>query len=350
MKALVYEGPQAIRYRDVPDAVLGDNYSALIRVTSTGICGSDLHIYGGHGFSADLGFCVGHEAVGEVVEVGRAVSRFGVGQRVLVPASVGCGRCQSCATGVVAGCETGTTALTACYGLSSALPGAQAELLAVPRADGNLVALPDSVSDGAAVVLADNAATAWYGARRARVAPGDTVTVVGLGPVGLLAIQSAFAMGASRVLGVDLLPERRTRAAAMGAEPIDSDDPKARIRELTDGKGTDVAIEAVGADATIKLATSAVRRAGRVGVIGVNQNTKYAFNMPLAQVKELEFTIGLCSVQYELPALLRLTAAGRLRPEEVVSHRLGLSEGERAYEMFAGRTDGVSKIVLDPTA
>ncbi len=348
MKALVYEGTETIRYADVTDPTLADDRAAIVRVTAAGICGSDLHIYGGHGFSSDIGFCVGHEAVGEVVEVGAGVHRFTVGDRVLVPASVGCAQCPACAVGRVSMCEKLTSPLVACYGLSSLLPGAQAELLAVPRADGNLVHLPDSISDDAGVVLADNAATAWYGARRARIQPADTVTVIGLGPVGLLAVQSAFAMGASRVLGVDLLPERRDRAATMGAEPIDGADPKAHIRETTGGLGTDVAIEAVGTDATIKLAMSAVRRAGRVGVIGVNQNTKYAFNMPLAQVKELEFTIGLCSVQYELPALLRLTEAGRIRPEDVVSHRLPLSEGESAYRIFAGREDGVSKIVLEP--
>ncbi|NMN95933.1 alcohol dehydrogenase catalytic domain-containing protein [Antrihabitans stalactiti] len=350
MKALLYEGPQAIRYRDMPDPTLVDDRGALVRVTSAGICGSDLHIYGGHGFSPDLGFCVGHEAVGEVVEVGSAVRRFAVGDRVLVAASVGCAGCPACWSGQVSRCENLTSPLDACYGLSSKLQGGQAEFLAVPRADGNLAHLPDSISDEAGVVLADNAATAWYGARRARIQPGETVAVIGLGPVGLMAVQSAFAMGAARVLGVDLVAQRRDRAAEMGAEPMDGDDPKTHIRSVTGGLGADVAIEAVGADATISLATSAVRRGGRVGVIGVSQNTKYSFNMPLAQVKELEFTIGLCSIQYELPALLALTAAGRLNPEAVVSHRLPLSDGERAYAMFAGREDGVSKIVLDPSA
>lgn len=349
MKALVYEGPQAIRYTEVADAELGGRRDALVRVTSAGICGSDLHIYGGNGFSDDLGFCVGHEAVGEIVAVGAEVRRFAVGQRVLVPASVGCAACPACLVGRVSGCELLTSPLDACYGLSARLPGGQAELLAVPRADGNLVLLPDTISDEAAIVLSDNAATAWYGARRARVRPGDIVVVIGLGPVGLMAVQSALVMGAARVLGVDLLPERRKRAEDLGAEPVDSDDPKSAIRAVTGGRGADAAIEAVGADATIKLAMSAVRRAGRVSVVGVNQNPAYPLNLPLAQLKELEFAIGLCSVQYELPTLLELTSAGRLQPEAVVTHRFALSEGERAYRMFSAREDGVGKIVLDPT-
>ncbi|MBJ8343554.1 alcohol dehydrogenase catalytic domain-containing protein [Antrihabitans sp. YC2-6] len=347
MKALVYQGPQDIAPAEVADPTLPDERGVIVRVTAAGICGSDLHIYGGHGFSSDIGFCVGHEAVGEIVEVGPAVRRFAVGERVLVSASVGCGQCPACFAGLVARCENVAGPLDACYGLSAKLQGAQAEYLAVPRADFNLVHLPDSISDDAGVVLSDNAATAWYGARRARIAPGDTVTVIGLGPVGLMAVQSALAMGASRVFAVDLILERRLRAAELGAEPVDSDEPKKLIRELTGG-GSDVAIEAVGADATITLAMSVVRRGGRVGVVGVSQNPNFTMHMPLAQVKELEFTIGLCSVQYELPTILRLTAAGRLNPEAVVSHRLPLSDGADAYRRFAGREDGVSKIVLDP--
>ncbi|WP_194818444.1 alcohol dehydrogenase catalytic domain-containing protein [Nocardia sp. XZ_19_385] len=347
MKALTYEGPQQISLSEVADPTLPGPDGAIVRVTAAGICGSDLHIYGGHGFVQGTGYGVGHEAAGEIVEIGPEAHGFKVGDRVLVPASAGCDRCRNCRQGLVAACERHPLPVDACYGLGGALPGAQAQYLAVPHATGNLVRLPDSVSDEAAIVLTDNAPTAWYGARRARIAPGDHVVVIGLGPVGLMAVQSAFAMGAARVLGVDLVAERRARAAELGAEPVESDDPKTAIREMLDG-GAEVAIEAVGADATIKLAMSAVRPRGRVSVIGVSQNTAYPVNMPLAQIKELEFHIGLCSIQYELPALLRLTAAGRLRPEVAVTHRMPMSDGAAAYKMFADRADGVSKIVLDP--
>ncbi|AFU01555.1 alcohol dehydrogenase catalytic domain-containing protein [Nocardia brasiliensis] len=347
MKALTYQGPREISYSDVPDPVLTGPDGVIIRVTAAGICGSDLHIYAGHGFTDGTGYSVGHEAVGEIVEIGSNVRGFAVGDRVLVPASAGCGRCANCRIGLVAACERTPAAIDACYGLGGALPGGQAEYLAVAHAEGNVVRLPVGVGDDAAVVLTDNAPTAWYGARRARIAPGETVVVIGLGPVGLMAVQSAFAMGASRVLGVDLIAERRKQAAELGAEPVDADDPKLAIRELLGG-GADVAIEAVGADATIKLAISAVGHRGRVSVIGVSQNRAYPFHMPLAQIKELEFHIGLCSIQYELPTLLRLTAAGRLRPEAVITHSLPMSDGANAYRLFAERADGVSKVVLDP--
>ncbi|MEU5762934.1 zinc-binding dehydrogenase [Nocardia sp. NPDC047648] len=348
MKALTYQGPQQISYQDRPDPVLPGPDGAIVRVTAAGICGSDLHIYAGHGFVAGSGYGVGHEAVGEIVELGPHARGFAVGDRVLVAASAGCDGCAQCRGGIVTACERHPLPVDACYGLGGSLAGCQAQLLAVPHAGGNLAKLPGEVSDTAAVVLTDNAPTAWYGARRARIAPGDTVVVIGLGPVGLMAVQSAFAMGAARVLGVDLLAERRARAAELGAEPVESDDPKQAIRETLRG-GADVAIEAVGADETVKLAISAVGHGGRVSVIGVSHNRAFPFHLMAAQVKDLEFHIGLCAIQYELPALLRLTAGGRLRPEAVVTHHLPMSEGPDAYRMFAERADGVGKIVLDPS-
>jgi threonine dehydrogenase-like Zn-dependent dehydrogenase len=348
VRALTIHGPKDIRCTDVPDAALPDGLGAVVKVRLAGICGSDLHIYGGHGFSDDTGYTVGHEAVGEVVEVGDQVRRFRVGDSVLIPASVGCALCATCATGRVSTCEhRGQPWRQYCYGMSHALEGSQAEAVAVPHADVNLVTIPDEVGDEAALLLTDNAPTAWYGARRARIAPGDTVTVVGLGPVGLLAVQSAFAMGAARVLAVDPVAHRRERAVSMGAEPVEADDPKTRIRELTCGLGTDAVVEAVGADETISLAISAARVGGRVSVVGVSQNRAFPFRMDTAQVRELEFSIGLCSAQYELPALLALTAAGRLDPASLVTHRLDLEGGPGGYELLSERVDGVVKVVID---
>jgi threonine dehydrogenase-like Zn-dependent dehydrogenase len=346
MRALTYQGPYDVRVAEVPDAVPFDAESAVVAVRACGICGSDLHIYEGHGFSHDLGFCVGHEAVGEVVAVGDAVTRFRVGDSVLVPGSTGCASCGPCRAGYVLGCERNRSG---CYGLSAMLPGSQAEAVAVPCADGNLVAIPDGVSDDAALVLTDNAPTAWYGARRARIEPGDVVAVVGLGPVGIMSVLAAQIMGAARVLAIDLVPERRAAAAALGAEPVESDDPKAAVREMTNGRGAGVVLEAVGADATIDLALKIAARGARVSVVGVNQSASFAMHMALAQFNELEFAIGLCSVQRELPALLALTRSGRLRPEVVVTHHLPLSEGAVGYDLFHSRAGGVGKVVLDPS-
>jgi alcohol dehydrogenase len=350
MHAMTYAGPREVTFSQVPDPEPVDDLSAVVQVGLAGVCGSDLHIYGGHGFSEDVGFALGHEAVGTIVEIGRQVRRFRPGRRVLVPASVGCLWCRACARGHVSACENRRQPWKQpVYGMSHRLPGSQAEAVAVPHADINLLAVPDSVSDEAAVVLTDNAPTAWYGCRRARIAPGDTVAVIGAGPVGQLAVQSAFAMGAARVLALDPVAHRLDRAVQFGAEPVDAADPKAHLRELTGGEGADAVIEAVGKDETVALAMSLARHGGRVSVVGVNQNESFAFRMQAAQVKELEFHIGLCSAQYELPAVLSLTAAGRIHPAEVVTHRLELSHGSDAYAMLANRVHGVGKIVLRPS-
>ncbi|HMJ76662.1 MAG TPA: alcohol dehydrogenase catalytic domain-containing protein [Iamia sp.] len=345
MLALTYEGPQQVAVSDVADAGLVDDESAVVRITASGICGSDLHIYDGHGFSPTTGYSLGHEAVGIIEEVGAAVHGFRAGDRVLVTASVACGRCEPCAHGHILLCETGGSG---CWGLGHAHPGTQAEALAVPAADRNLVLLPEGLSDAAGIVLTDNLPTAWYGARRGRVGPGDTVAVVGLGPVGLMSVVSAQVMGAARVLAIDLVPERRAAAAALGAEPIEADDVRAAVAEATSGRGVDVALEAVGADATVTLALDLAGREGRVSIVGVNQSMDFSMRMVLAQLKCLEIHIGLCSVQRELPTLMRLAATGRIDPAVVVTHTMGLSDGPDAYALFASRTDGVGKVMLVP--
>jgi alcohol dehydrogenase len=350
MRALTYQGPGEIRVTSVADARPPDGLGAVVRVSSAGVCGSDLHIFAGEGFSDDIGYCVGHEAVGEVVEIGGEVRRFAVGDRVLLPASVGCAWCETCARGHVCACEHRREPWREfCYGMSHRLPGCQAEAVAVPHADVNMLRVPEGVSDDTAILLTDNAPTAWFGARRARVTPGDTVAVIGLGPVGQLAVQAALLMGASRVLAVDPVDHRRGWAVEHGAEPVDPTDPKVSIAQLTAGVGCDAVIEAVGADATIALAVSAARHSGRVSVVGVSRNGAFPFRMAAAQAKDLEFAIGLCSAQRELPTLLALAGTGRLAPDWMVTHHLGLSDGPMAYAMLADRSNGVGKVVLDPT-
>lgn len=348
MHALTYQGPDDVEVIEVPGAVLPDDLGAVVRVDAAGICGSDLHVYHGHGFSDDLGYTLGHEAVGEVIEVGEQVRRFAAGDRVLVAASVGCAFCATCARGHVTACENRRQPWKEyCYGMSHRLPGSQADAVTVPHADVNLFHA-DGISDRAALALTDNAPTAWYGARRARIKPGDTTVVIGAGPVGQLAIQSALLQGAARVLIVEPVAHRRDAAVRVGAEPVDAADPKAHIRELTSGEGADNVIEAVGLDATIALAISAARRAGTVSVVGVSQNDSFPFRMQAAQTKELKFSVGLCSAQRELPTLLSLTASGRLDPASVVTHVMPLEAAKRGYELVAGRADCVGKIMLTP--
>ena len=345
MKALRYYGARDVRYEAMDDPVPQSDRDAIVQVSACSICGSDLHIYHGHGFSEDTGFCVGHEAVGEVVEVGRGVHRLKVGDKVMLPAAVGCGACRSCLAGNVANCEFGQGA---CYGLSARLQGSQAEAVRVPAADMNAVPVPDGVSMEQALMMTDALATAWFGARNADIRPGSSVAVIGLGPIGLMAVDSAFVMGAHVVYAIDPIAERRALAEAGGAIALHPDEAAERIKQDTHGRKVDCVVEVVGSDATVDFALRLVRRRGTVSVIGVQQSRRFAFPLERAFAAGLTFRIGTCSVPEELPALFPLVQSGRLRPERYVSHRLPLSAGAEAYRLFEARESGALKMVLLP--
>lgn len=345
MKALRYYGARDVRYEAMDDPTPQSDRDAIIKVTACSICGSDLHIYHGHGFSEDTGFCVGHEAVGEVVEVGRGVHRLKVGDKVMIPAAVGCGACRSCLAGNVANCEFNAGA---CYGLSAKLQGSQAEAVRVPAADVNAVPVPEGVSMEQALMMTDALATAWFGARNADIRPGSSVAVIGLGPIGLMAVDSAFVMGAHVVYAIDPIAERRAMAEASGAIALHPDEALERIKQDTHGNKLDCVVEVVGSDATVDFALRLVKRRGTVSVIGVQQSRRFAFPLERAFAAGLTFRIGTCSVPEELPALFPLVQSGRLRPEKYVSHRLPLSEGAEAYRLFEAREAGALKMVLTP--
>ncbi len=345
MKALRYYGPRDVRYEAMDDPTPQSDRDAIVKVTACSICGSDLHIYHGHGFSEDTGFCVGHEAVGEVVEVGRGVHRLKVGDKVMIPAAVGCGACRSCLAGNVANCEFNAGA---CYGLSAKLQGSQAEAVRVPAADMNAVPVPDGVSMEQALMMTDALATAWFGARNADIRPGSSVAVIGLGPIGLMAVDSAFVMGAHVVYAIDPIAERRAIAEASGAIALHPDEALERIKQDTGGNKLDCVVEVVGSDATVDFALRLVKRRGTVSVIGVQQSRRFAFPLERAFAAGLTFRIGTCSVPEELPALFPLVQSGRLRPEKYVSHRMPLSQGAEAYRLFEAREAGALKMVLTP--
>jgi 2-desacetyl-2-hydroxyethyl bacteriochlorophyllide A dehydrogenase len=345
MKALRYFGSRDIRHDDMPDPVLDTDRDAIVQMTACSICGSDLHIYHGHGFSEDVGFCVGHESVGEVVEVGRAVKQLKVGDQVMMPAAVGCGMCRSCLAGNVIDCAYQAGG---CYGLSAKLQGVQAQAFRVPAADMNAVKIPEGISTDQALMMTDAMATAWFGARNADIVPGASVAIVGLGPIGLMAVESAFVMGAGVVYAIDPIAERRTLAEEVGAIALHPDVALDTIKEATHGRKLDCVVEAVGADATVDLSLRLVRRRGTVSVIGVQQSRRYPFPLERAFAGGLTFRAGTCSVPEELPALIPLIRAGRLKPERYISHRMPLSQGEEAYRLFDAREAGALKMVLTP--
>ena len=343
MKALRYFGPRDIRLDSMDDPIPMDDRDAIVKVSRCGICGSDLHIYHGNGFSEDVGFCVGHEAVGEIIEIGRGVRRLKVGDRVMMSAAVGCGACASCLAGNVVNCAADASY---CYGLSHRLQGSQAEAVRVPAADFNAAVIPDGISLDQALMLTDGMATAWFGCRNADIDPGKTVAVVGLGPIGLMAVESALLMGAARVFAIDLVPGRRAVAEGLGAIGLDPIDAVETIREATRGRMIECIVEAVGADATIALALKLAAKRGCVSVIGVSQNRQFAFPMNRAFAMGLTFRIGTCSVPEHWPELTPLIQNGRLHPERYISHVLPLGEGARAYALLDERADSALKIIL----
>ena len=343
MKALTYHAAKDIRFESIPDAKIAKPHAALVKVKACGICGSDLHIYQGHGFSDDIGFCVGHEAVGEIVEIGPHVETLKIGDQVMISAAVGCGCCAACRAGDCVKCEFNATG---CYGLSHALEGCQAEAVMVPHADQNAARIPEGLSLEQGLLLTDNLPTAYLGATNADIRPGGIVAVVGLGPIGLMAVEIAFALGAARVYAADLVPERRAMAERLGAIPLTPGDERAELKEFTKGRFADSVIEAVGADATLKLAIALAGKQATVSTIGVNQTKQFPFPMALAFNKGLTFRTSLCSVVKHWSELVPLVRGGRLKPEQFISHRMPLSEGAHAYELFNERRDGALKMVL----
>ena len=345
MKAMLYYGARDIRFDTIADPVIMDDRDAIIKVERCAICGSDLHIYHGQGFSEETGYSVGHEAVGEVVEIGRAVRRLKVGDKVMVSAAVGCGACAPCLAGNVTLCLNG---MAQCYGLGQRLGGCQAEAVRVPAVDFNAALVPEGLSADQALMLTDSLATAWFGCRNADIAPGKTVAVVGLGSIGLMAVEAAFVMGASRVFAIDPVPERRQIAERLDATAFDPTEALERIKDLTHGRMVESVVEAVGHDVTIAASLRLAARRGCVSVIGVNQDRRFEFPMSRAFNMGLTFRIGTCAVQEQWPALIPLIQAGRLHPERFISHVMPLSQGAEAYALFDAKTAGALKMVMVP--
>jgi alcohol dehydrogenase len=346
MRATVLNGPGDISVETVDDPTLADRESVVVEVTHTAICGSDLHLY--HGLHATPGLHLGHEFVGRVVEAGSEVRTVSVGDHVLVSGVIGCGRCEHCRRGDVVRCAAGMPRV---FGHSLDLPGGQAELAAVPAADTACRVVPEGVTPDEAVLLTDILPTGYYGARNAEVAPGDTVAVIGMGPVGVFALQSALVMGAATVYAVDTVPERLAHAETLGAVPIDaSQGTVAQLLHHTQGRGVDATIEAVGVDQTVTDALYATRAGGIVSVIGANLNMEFPFPLAVAFLRDLTFRVGICPIQTTWDALIPLVASGRIEPAEVFTHRLPLSQAAEAYRLFDSRDDGVLKVLLDPTA
>ncbi len=402
MKAVVFHGVGDIRVDDVPEPKIKDPTDAIVRITASAICGTDLHMIRGTLPGMKPGTILGHEGVGIVEEVGPMVRNLKRGDRVVIPSTIGCGSCNYCRSGYFAQCDTanpnGPLAGTAFFGgpeMTGPFDGLQAEYVRVPYANVGLVKLPDGVTDDQAILLSDIYPTGFFGAHLAEIKDGDIVAVWGCGPVGLFAILSARQLGASRIIAVDGHPSRLERAQALGAEVVNfnEEDPVQAIRDLTGGIGPDRAIDAVGVDAerpksgpaaaqlekqaqqfqqelqqvapqtnpqgnqwkpgdapslVATWAVESLAKAGTLSIIGVYPQTHRFFPIGAVMNKNLTINSGNCNHRKYLPELVAMVASGAVDPLQVLSHVEPMTGVLEAYKQFDLRQPGWVKVELVP--
>ena len=377
MKAVIYKGPYHVAVEDVPEPVIEEPSDALVRITTTNICGSDLHMYEGR-TGVEAGKVLGHENMGIVEDVGAGVSRVKRGDRVSVPFNIACGTCRNCTSGWTSFClRTNPTEGVdgAAYGYAQMGPyqGGQAEYLRVPYADFNLLVLPPGDFERDFTTLSDIFPTGFHGAQLAGVGPGDTVAIFGAGPVGLLAAHSSYLRGAARVFVADLEPDRLALAEKFGATPVNiaGRDAAEQILDATDGVGADRGIEAVGYQAhdqegvehpemVLDGLVRCVRTTGGIGVVGVyvpqdpnapSQSAKdgrIGFGFGALFQKGQHLGTGQCPVKRYNEFLRDLIIAGKANPSLLVSHEVALDDAADAYDKFDKRIDGYTKVLLHP--
>ncbi|MGV9994565.1 zinc-dependent alcohol dehydrogenase family protein [Streptomyces sp. NPDC003374] len=343
MKGYVFHGPGQSTWEEVPDPDVKEPTDAVVRVDTVTICGTDLHILKGDVPEVRPGTVLGHEAVGEVVEVGTDVRTVRPGDRVLISCITACGRCRYCREAMYGQCLGGGGWI-----LGHLVDGTQAEYVRVPYADLSVHPLPAGVTNEDAVLLADIFPTAYeVGVLNGRVRPGDTVAVVGAGPIGLAAIATARLFAPERIVAVDLAPTRLEAARKLGAEAVADarEAPEQLVADLTGGLGADVVVEAVGEPETFELCTRMVRPGGRVANVGVHGRPA-TLHLEELWIKNVTITTGLVDT-HSTPTLLRMAAAGRLPTSQLVTHTFPLERMQEAYEVFGHAAEtGALKVVL----
>lgn len=389
MRALTWHGKGDIRCDTVPDPKIEHERDAIIKVTSCAICGSDLHLMGGFVPTMESGDILGHECMGEVVEVGRGNTKLTVGDRVVVPFTISCGECRQCKWGNWSCCERTNPngkmqaeqygyPLAGLFGYShitGGFPGGQAEYLRVPYADVGPLIVPESLTDEQVLFLSDILPTAYMAAENCGIQGGETIAIWGAGPVGQLAIRCSYLLGAARVISIDTVPERLAMARAAGAEVLDyvnEDDLQGRLLEMTKGLGPDAVIEAVGLEShgtttaqsiastvmskTLSLerpfalnqAILACRPAGTISMPGVYAGPVGPLALGALMQKGLTLRTGQTHMLRYMKPLLEHIEAGRIDASSIITHRAGLEEGPELYNTFREKQDGCVKVVLKP--
>jgi len=388
VRAISWEGKEKVSVLETPPPRILNPHDAIVRVTLTAICGSDLHIYGGYIPTMKRGDILGHEFMGEVVEVGSQVQNLRIGDRVVVPFAIACGHCFFCRRGLWSLCDnTNPNAWMAdlLYGESGAAlfgyshmfggyPGGQAEYVRVPFADTGPLKIPEELSDEQVLFLSDIFPTGYMAAENCNIQPGDTVAVWGCGPVGLLTVMSACMLGAERVIAIDTYPERLQMAANFGAEILDFNKQNVleSLKEMTGARGPDACIDAVGLEGhgmtigalydraknalmletdrpnTLRQAIMACRKGGIVSVPGVYGGLIDKFPIGAVFAKGLTLRAGQTHVHRYMKPLLKRIQDGEIDPSCIITHRIALDEADRGYQMFKNKEDQCVKIVMKP--
>jgi threonine dehydrogenase-like Zn-dependent dehydrogenase len=390
VKAVCWQGRNEVEVAEVPDPTILNARDAIVRVTSTAICGSDLHLYDGYIPFMRKGDVLGHEFMGEVVEVGPDVRNLRVGDRVVVPFTISCGNCNACRSGLYSVCENSNPnpavverimghSPAGIYGYSHLLggyAGGQAEYARVPFADIGPIRVDDDMSDDQVLFLSDVLPTGWMAAEMCDIKPGDVVAVWGAGPVGLFAVVSAYLLGAERVIAIDRVPYRLHLAESKaGAETLNFEevDVLDALREMTAGRGPDACIDAAGMEAhhpsaplyaydrgkqaarletdrpyALREAVLSCRNGGVVSVVGVYAGFIDKFPMGAVMNRSLTIRSGQCHVQRYLRPLMERIRRGEIDPTFVISHHLPLDQAPRGYEMFKHKQDNCTKVVMTP--
>ncbi|MEA3251244.1 MAG: zinc-dependent alcohol dehydrogenase [Pseudomonadota bacterium] len=400
MKAVVYHGIGDIRLDDVPEPTLEEPTDAIVRLTASAICGTDLHFIRGTFADMQEGLILGHEGVGVIEALGADVRNLSVGDRVVIPSTIACGTCSYCRAGYHAQCDNanpnGKQAGTSFFGgpkPTGSFNGLQAEKARIPFANIGLVKLPDAISDDQAIAMSDIFPTGYFGAESAEISDGDSVAVFGCGPVGLFAIASAFLFGASRVFAIDGHQDRLDKARELGAETIDyeRESPVETLQRLTGGIGADRAIDAVGVDAehahhgeaaersdvaeqereadeaapqtnpsgdtwrpgdapsqALQWAVEGLAKAGTLSIIGVYPPDFRHFPIGMAMNRSLTLHMGNCHHRNYIPKLIELTLAGKIDPARILTQHESMPDTLSAFEAFDRREEGWIKVALQP--
>jgi 2-desacetyl-2-hydroxyethyl bacteriochlorophyllide A dehydrogenase len=344
MRAVTFQAPGEVRVEEKAEPEITGRDEAIVRVEATGVCGSDLHIYHGR-VGVEPGFTIGHEFVGEVIAAGEGVTEVAVGDRVLGCYCTACGRCFFCRRGDFHKCDAGRV-----FGhgeVLGSLQGAQADQVLVPNANLTLRRVPAGMADDAALFAGDVMGTGFHAIESAGLEPGDTAVVLGLGPVGLCAVQAARAAGAAQVIAVDSVADRLAMAERFGAQPVHltEEDPRAAVKGATEGRGADVVVDAVGHPSAFDMACRMARKAGSVSATGVYAE-RMEVHMGVIWIKALEIHTGHANVIAHVDRVLALIAGGVLDPAPLVSHHMSLDDAPEAYAAYDRRE--ALKIVMTP--